>query len=278
MDNEPDGMSAIEKYQVWIFFALTIIIALITSQLIFQMGLDIYHSASGSIIYILYVLCPAISAVLLVALMGGREGVLSLVMGLARWKVGLQWYIVAIVLSIIVEGLTVAIFIVTGNHIPGDYTLSPLSLTVTFYIILSAIGLAIGLGYAFSVLLSEHGPMLSAAVVGIFLVIYKGFVSIQNPNILIMSVGLFALAFILLWLYYYAKSSLLIIAIFLILFVYMSNIITYDLASMSGTSLPIYINKIIYILMTAAIMVLDMSFFREGRPLLENGNAIRPNG
>jgi|SRR5271157_208948 len=273
MDNRLAVHKAIKKHQVWIFFVLTLVIALITSQLIFQMNLDVYNSVTGFLVYLLYILSPAIMAAILLALLSGGKDLLSLLKGLARWKVGVQWYLVAIIMVVIVEGLTTAIFIITGNNIPERYTLAPLSLNVTIYIIISAIGLAIGLGYAFSVLLKNYGPIVSAAITGIFLVIYKGFISIHDPNIIIMSVGLFTLAFLLVWLYYYTKRSILIMAIFLAVYVYMSNMLTFGIASDSGTVLPIVINKIIYILITLAIIVLDMNFFFEKRPLSGDGMA-----
>jgi hypothetical protein len=278
MVNGPVGSGAAGKHQVWIFFALTLITALIISQVIFQMNLDIYNTVPGSALYLLYVLCPAIFAAIMLAVFGGRDGILSLARGLANWKVGVQWYIVAIIISLIAEGITTIIFIATGNHIPSKYTLAPLSLTITAYVIIGAIGLAIGLGYVFSVMVKAYGPVLTAAIAGIFLIIYKGLVSYQDPNIVIMSIGLFAIAFLLVWLYYYARDSVLILAIFLALYVYMSNIITYSIAADSGLALPIFINKVVYIVMIAAIMVLDMGFFFEERPRQEKGKAVRPNG
>jgi hypothetical protein len=277
MVNGPAGAGAAGKYQVWIFFALTLITALIISQVIFQMNLNIYNTVPGSALYLLYILCPAIFAAIMLAAFNGRNGILSLVRGLANWKVGVQWYIVAIVISLIAEGITTIIFIATGNHIPSKYSIAPLSLTLTAYVIIGAIGLAIGLGYVFSILMKAYGPVLTAAVSGVFLIIYKGFVSFQDPNIVIMSIGLFAIAFLLVWLYYYARDSILIVAIFLALYVYMSNLITYAIAADAGLSLPIFINKLVYIVMIAAIMVLDIGFFFEERPRQEKGKTIRPN-
>ncbi len=145
--------------------------------------------------------------------------------------------------------------------IPGGFSLSLPSWNIIAYMLISAIGIALGLGYALPLLLEQFSPLTSAAIVGVFIVLYKGLISIHDPNIGIMSVGLFAIVFLAVGLYRHTMYTSLAATVFFFLYVCVPNMVTYPMAALSGNVLPIYISKIVYLIIAIAIVVLFRSYY-----------------
>jgi hypothetical protein len=150
--------------------------------------------------------------------------------------------------------------------VPWDITVPvigtiPGAILIPIFMLAWSIGLAIGLyGYALPRLLKSYNPLVSAAILGIYTMLITLPLLINNPNIAIMSVGLFALSFLAIWLYN-STNSILLVAIFLFFSEYMPNIVTYYIAHFSGINLPVYINKVIIIVMAGIIVVLYKDYF-----------------
>ena len=238
----------------------------------------IQSNALGSmaVLCLIYFLCPAIVAIIMLLVLEGRKSAAEFLKSLLNWKTGIQWYIIAIALPIVIELLTAIGYVLSGNTIPKDYgfsllpwnihvpqamsqselssltpnsiiTLVPWNISipvignipgaalVPLFIILWSLSLAIGLyGYALPRLLKQYNPLISAAMLGIFTVFISVPLLINNPNIVIMIIGEFALPFIAVWLYSMTKNNILIVAIFLLFMEYMPNVATYYIASISG--------------------------------------------
>jgi hypothetical protein len=240
---------------VWVFFTVTLAIALITSLIIRLANLNIFASVSGIFLYLVYMLCPVLVAATLLAISESREGAISLFRGLLRWEADVQWYILVILLPVAVELLTVIVFLLISNNSLNNYRISLVPLNITLVILISSLGLALGLGYMLPLLMKTYSPFVSSAITAVFLIIYRGTALINDPNAIIMCIGLVALAYFIVWLYDSTRQSLLLLTVFLFVYTYLQNLVTYPIAAFSGSSLPIYIDKIVFIIGIVAVFL-----------------------
>lgn len=324
MSNESkDIMKIIGKYQLFIYLILIVLISLILMEIIlsgigmlfpqFPVTSDMYLILNGLIQYnslgsmlvlsLIYFLCPAILALILLIVVEGRKSAAESFKGLLNWKAGIQWYIIAIALPIVIELLTAIFYVLLGNSIPKNYgfpllpwnihipqamsqseisLLTPNSIITTvpwnisipvignmpgaalipLFIILWSLSLAIGLyGYVLPRLLKVYNPLISAAMLGVFTVFASIPLLINNPNIVIMIVGEFALPFIAVWLYSMTKNNILIVGIFLLFMEYMPNVATYYIASISRINIAVYINKMIIVIIAIGLVILYRDYF-----------------
>lgn len=324
MSNElKDITKIIGKYQVFIFLIFIVLISLITMELILS-GLSIifpgfpeasdmylilnsliqFHNTGLMVILsIIYFLCPAIVAIIMLAVIEGQKGVLDLFKGLLKWKIDIKWYIIAMFLPVVIELLTVLIYPFTGNTIPGSYSMSllpwnihvphamaqseisslspnaiisliswnismpilgniPGALLIPLFMMLWSLSLAVGLyGYALPRLLKRCNPLISAAILGIFIVFITIPLLINNPNIIVMILGLFVSPFLVVWLWSVSQNNTLLVAIFLFFLEYMPNLITYYIAHYTGNNLAVYINKMIIVVITLAVVISYKDYF-----------------
>jgi uncharacterized protein len=335
MSNElKDITKIIGKYQLLIFLILTVIISLIAMELIlsginilfprFPETSDMYLILNGLIQYnnlgsmviliLIYFLCPAIVAMIMLLILEGRKSATETLKGLLKWKTGLQWYILAIALPIVIELLTAIFYVLSGNAISKDYVFSllpwniqvpqamspseiasltssslipvapwnitipvlgeiPGAILIPLFMIIWSLSLAIGLyGYALPRMLKQFNPLISAATLGVFTVFISVPLLINNPNILIMIAGEFALAFVAVWLYSMTNNNILVVAIFLLFMEYMPNVITYFITSTSGNSQAVYINKLIIVVIALAIVILQRDYFLKKIRAVATGN------
>ncbi len=324
MSNElKDLTKIIVKYQLSIFLISIVLISLIIMELIlssismlfpkFPETSDMYlilnsliqfnNVGSMVVLSLIYFLCPAITAIIMLIIIEGWKSAAELLKGLLKWKIDIQWYVIAITLPIVIEIMTAIFYIISGNSISKNYGFSllpwnihvpqamsqselsslasnavitvapwnisipvlgniPGALLIPLFMILGSLSLAIGLyGYALPRLLKLYNPLISAAILGVFTVLISVPLLINNPNIVIMIVGSFTVPFMAVWLYGMTKNNILLVAIFLLFLDYMPNISTYYIASASGINLPVYINKIIIVVMALAIVISYRVYF-----------------
>ncbi len=137
-------MKIIGKYQLFIFLILIVLISLIIMELIlsgigmffpqFPVTSDMYLILNGLIQYnslgsmvvlsLIYFLCPAIVALIMLIVVEGWKSAAESLKGLLNWKTGIRWYIIAIALPILIELLTAIFYVLSGNTIPKNYGLS----------------------------------------------------------------------------------------------------------------------------------------------------------
>lgn len=239
------------------FFAMTVAIGLVLSGAIYLFKLDIYGSAFGILVYLIYMLCPAIVAIVLLVVFEGKEEVMDLLGSLFRWRIGLQWYILAVLLPIAVEALTFGIYLWMNGQLPLGYNFSPLSWNIALDILIATIGLSLGLGFMLPLLLKTYTPAVSTTIVALFLVLYRAVALASDPNVIAMCIGLVALALVLVWMYNNARNSLLIVALFLFLNTLLFNQFSSRLYIYSGSGLPVYVNKVLLI---AGILLFYVTF------------------
>lgn len=261
MINKKHSLSeSIASNQVWFYFILTVIIGLILSGTIYLVRLDIYNSAIGILLYLIYMLCPAIIAVVLLLIYDGKDGVVGLFDGLMRWKVGAQWYALAIILPVMIELLTLGAYLAISGRLPQGYSFSLLPWNIALDILISSVGLVLGLGYALPLLMRLYSPMVTSVFAALFVILYRAAALVNDPNFIVMCVGLIALTFLLVWMYNNARNSLLPMMIFMFLYTLISNLLTYRLTAYAGNALPIYLNKALLIVGILAVVLLYRYF------------------
>lgn len=145
MSNESkDIIKTIGKYQLFIFLIFIVLISLITMELIssglgiifpkFPVTSDMYLILNGLIQFndpgsmivlsLIYFLCPAIVAVVMLIALEGWKSAAESLKGLLKWNIGIRWYIIAIAVPIAIEVLTVIFYVLSGNAISKNYELS----------------------------------------------------------------------------------------------------------------------------------------------------------
>jgi len=148
------------QHQVWVYFVL----AFALSWSIWPLMLLNPQSTP------LVPFGPALAAVIVTALAGGRRGLLALLAQLGRWRVNPLWYAVAVLTPFLIMLLAAGITVALGGPAPNlaAYADVP-TLVLTLLSTMAIVGLFEELGwrgYALPTLQRSHGALWSAVVVG----------------------------------------------------------------------------------------------------------------
>lgn len=248
---------AIAEYQVAIYLVSTAALGILLAAAIDVAMLDIYGSAEGILLYLAYMLGPAIVAVLMLAVLEGPAGVIDLFAGFLRWRAGgAYWYLLAAFFTLAAELLAMEAYVLVSGGLPAGFTLSALPWNTVLNILLTAFGLTAGLGYVLPQLLRTRTPLFTAVAAAAFLIAYRSVTLAHDPNFAVMCVGLAALALVLVWAYVNARNSLPVMAIFLFTASLASNLFSYRIAAYAGSALPIYLSKLAFIGIMAVVLLL----------------------
>jgi membrane protease YdiL (CAAX protease family) len=114
---------------------------------------------------------PSLAAIALAAADGGQAGVRELLRGLLRWRVGLRWYLVALLLPAAVSLLAIGLYVVLGGAVPRfSLSVAWYSLPLYFLAVLLFVGPLqeeIGWrGYALPALEAGRGTLPAALILG----------------------------------------------------------------------------------------------------------------
>jgi membrane protease YdiL (CAAX protease family) len=117
---------------------------------------------------------PFLAAVLVLALTGGKAGVVALLRGIVRWRVRPVWYAVALLLPVVLSGGAAALNIVLGAQPPSPAELGAWSgLVPTFFLLLLVPGLGGAWeepgwrGYALPKLQGGRSALLASLILGV---------------------------------------------------------------------------------------------------------------
>jgi uncharacterized protein len=165
---------------------------------------------------------PALAAVIMSQVAHGKTGVWDLLKGLIRWRVGLVWYIVALVgplvLLIAAQVITKLLgFSVISAGRQGDLFPSIIfAFVINLFLQYEEIGWR---GFALPHLQKRYNALIATLIVGVFWGLWHLplFFSAGQPLSeypLISFIGLVAEAFIYTWLYNSTKGSILLVSLF----------------------------------------------------------------
>ena len=154
------------RHPVASFFLVTYGVAwLLWAPLVFSRGLP---PAAGFLLALLGSLVPSAVAVMLTALLHGRRGVRSLLARLVKWRVGLRWYLVVLLVPLLVL-LAVGISVLLGGAVPTvDASILTIVILFAFHIFPgSALGEELGWrGFALPHLQDTRGALATALILG----------------------------------------------------------------------------------------------------------------
>ena len=169
---------------------------------------------------------PSIAAVVVLSVTGGWIAVRQLFARFLKWRVGVQLWVIALLLPLITASVAVGLYGLAGMEISlNRIELIPVILFLRFIFALSAEGIggeAGWRGFALEHLQQRYSPIRASIIVGIFwalshlpIVTIRGFDTVE---ILCFMVTVMCLSFIFTWVYNRAQGSLLIVALLHCLF------------------------------------------------------------
>ena len=169
------------------------------------------------------ILSPGLAALILSAIFFKKNGVKTLLKAVVKWKVKFKWYIIIIILSIALCGLSLLLF----NWTYGQINNPDPAYNFIFYFILilplSALWEEMGWrGFLLPILQEKYTPLKASIIIGFVwglwhLPIYLAIDPYGDKTInyfLFMFIGCFALSIIETWLYNSTKGSLFICILF----------------------------------------------------------------
>lgn len=160
---------------------------------------------------------PLLAALILLPVLGGWPATKSFLARIVAWRVGLRWYLVALLLPVAVTILAVGLNLVLGAAMPAA-TPCPgaVDLLQTFVFILLFIGLGeepAWRGFALPRLLARHNALQASLILGALHAIWHlplfG-VEYDLQNGLPWVIGVFAFAVVATWIWRHTGGSLLL--------------------------------------------------------------------
>jgi membrane protease YdiL (CAAX protease family) len=215
---------------------------------------------------------PAAAAILLAAANGGRDDLRDLLARLFIWRVGVRWYLVAILLIPGVAVVAIAVYAWAGvidADLPGlDFWL----VTYQQHLILAGAAVTLGLvivageevgwrGYALPRLQARYHPLVASAIVGLLWGLWHIGSPVYTPgsgtdwvDILSLTGGTVGASVIYTWLYNNTQGSLLLACLFHSVYdvvgVYLFGIKP-SLAATQGLDLLVFAAAAIAVIITA---------------------------
>lgn len=158
--------SWIYRHQLLSFFILTYLI----TYAIALVSLFIVEIPPNTFFSFVMIFSPTISALVISALAGGRQGVARLLSGFMRWKFGIGWYAAMLSLTLI-PLLAALIYALLGNSVPGiapGTTVGFLSLNVLLTLVNGPLSEETGWrGFALPRLQRRWNALVSSLILGV---------------------------------------------------------------------------------------------------------------
>ena len=108
---------------------------------------------------------PAAAALIVAAATEGRVGVRELLLRTVRWRVGIRWYVIALVLPTVLALAGLGVYVLTGR--PNSLPLGRLSILDLIVFVL-VVGEELGWrGYAFPKLIQKFSPRTASLILGV---------------------------------------------------------------------------------------------------------------
>ena len=213
------------KYPIAWFYILAFGISWLgmISTVLASRGIAPFDSPYFQLLFIFYAIGPALAALIVAQVTHGKTGIRDLNKGLIRWRVGLVWYLVAVlgsaILLIVAQVLTKLLSLTVIIPVP-QVNLSPYVIFGFAINFLATTCEEIGWrGFALPHLQKRYNAVLSTLIVGTLwglwhlpLVFLVGNSMSEFP--LLWFVTIVTDAFIYTWIYNSTKGSILLVALF----------------------------------------------------------------
>ena len=159
---------------------------------------------------------PFIAAIITVAVVGGRKGLRSYFRRLIRWRVGVGWYVVALLAPMAGWALIAFVNVLLGAPAPSPDQLAgwPLIITATLIFLVNPFGGAWEepgwRGYALPLLLRRHSALVASAVLGVIWTLWHVPLFLTGHVPWPDAAAVFALSFVFTAIYLHTAGSVLI--------------------------------------------------------------------
>jgi uncharacterized protein len=213
MEIEPGIIGLVKKNDIVIFAILAF-----TLSWALWVPLNFYGPFSNELQYALYyvgALGPVVAAIELLLLTQGVPGVKALARSLFRWRMGIEWYLVALVIPIAMAVAVLFIVALLGNTISfgmSNVADAPIFIGQSYFAVMTITAF---MGYLLPRLLKEHSPLISSLIAAlIFIIWYTPFIISrindgQADYELWWAIGNLGIFFIYAWLLRNTKGGLL---------------------------------------------------------------------
>ena len=174
----------------------------------------------GLCLYQLGVLGPLVAAVEMIILSRGRDGIKDLMKGLVKWRMGIEWYVVALFLPLAIEAMVLFTIALSGVDLAISKPLVADGSTLIGQIYYAlATTLAI-FGFLLPRLLKSNSPLLATVFAFGFAVLWRAPLILASVNAgqgsyeLWWALGNLGTFFIFAWLFRCTRGSLLLLTLF----------------------------------------------------------------
>ncbi|MCC6795739.1 MAG: CPBP family intramembrane metalloprotease [Candidatus Hydrogenedentes bacterium] len=162
---------------------------------------------------------PSLGAIVAAGLLAGRSGIAHLLEPLKRWSQRPIWYVAAIVGTLIVYAISVALTRVTDNNPLTPAYMAPLAILTAFFwpVLQGGLGEEIGWrGYMLPLLQHRWGPIRASIAVGVCWGVWHvpaRFVPSTGQHIVFVTLLCIALSCIFTWFYNASGGNLWVLAV-----------------------------------------------------------------
>jgi dienelactone hydrolase len=257
-----------EKWQVRIMVNIRQAAGIVSGLIVTWVTMLVVFAGSGLVVNILGIAGIIIALIFFVVPSYGWNGLREFAGSLTRWKVGIRWYLIAVLVPVSVEMTAIAVFLSYNNVTlplnPVYWNLSYASgmvLKVLYLTILAVIfaGFLLRRGSKNRSLLASGAIFCMALLASMALIILAALFSMGNN--LWLFAGLIPAAFIAVWIYERAGKSLLLAALFLASFLAFELISPANWLLTGGFPEAMAIGTILYFLIAMLLIVADRKFF-----------------
>jgi membrane protease YdiL (CAAX protease family) len=222
----------LKRHQLVAFFAITfaitwggwfLLLALQSGVLPFKLDSE---SLGANLMFRLSGWGPTIAAIVLTALLSGKAGLREFFSRIVRWRVGLQWYAVALFSLVVIALAVMALYTMLIGPLPANPYITAWYSPILLFVpaVLISVGLA-GIseepgwrGYALPRLLSRHNALLAAVLLGLIWGLWHMPIYILDAdgplNFLLLMLQAPALSIFITWVYLHTKRSTLVSILF----------------------------------------------------------------
>ena len=177
---------------------------------------------------------PALAAIIVASLAHGRQGLRELFGRLFRWRVGIQWYLIALFLPVLITLLVITLNNLTGGATPdfsvAGFPFGPaetplwqkiLILLLVFTLGFDGLGEELGWrGFALPKLLERYSPLVSSLILGALWAVWHFPYALSEGSFLSVVplhwffINLLAVSIIYTWIFINTNGSLLLALLF----------------------------------------------------------------
>jgi membrane protease YdiL (CAAX protease family) len=164
-------------------------------------------------IFVMY--SPFLTGVLVTAIADGREGLKSFFSRMVRWRVGIQWYAVALFLPVVLNLAAAGLNFLSGARILADYQMPAWTDLVAMFLFPAFFLISLGeepgfRGFALPRLLVRHTAITAALILGVLHAIWHIPVFYFNGDPPLIAVIVIAGAVLNTWLFNHTNGSVLL--------------------------------------------------------------------